>query len=127
MATVLSYVGQGSHVFLDRHLYLPEVDWIWDRERRAEAAVPEEVQFETKPEQAITDWILRETGTEVWFSEPLGILNASSTTLRPSRACGKPPDRKRCRPMTGSVPDARAGSPAGAGDGDCGADWAVCA
>src|SRR5204863_4588798 len=35
-----------------------------------------------KPEQAITDWILRETGTEVWFSEPLGILNASSTTLR---------------------------------------------
>ncbi|HMC12698.1 MAG TPA: hypothetical protein VKH44_15465, partial [Pirellulaceae bacterium] len=35
-----------------------------------------------KPEQAIIDWILRETGTEVWFSEPLGILNASSTTLR---------------------------------------------
>ncbi len=35
-----------------------------------------------KPEQAIIDWILRETGTEVWFSEPLGILNASSTMLR---------------------------------------------
>ncbi len=35
-----------------------------------------------KPEQAIIDWILRETGTEVWFSEPLGVLNASSTTLR---------------------------------------------
>src|SRR5437868_14832379 len=35
-----------------------------------------------RPEQAIIDWILRETGTEVWFSEPLGILNASSTTLR---------------------------------------------
>ena len=35
-----------------------------------------------KPEQAIIDWILRETGTEVWFAEPLGILNASSTTLR---------------------------------------------
>jgi hypothetical protein len=35
-----------------------------------------------KPEQAIVDWILRETGTEVWFAEPLGILNASSTTLR---------------------------------------------
>jgi hypothetical protein len=35
-----------------------------------------------KPEQAIVDWILRETGTEVWFTEPLGILNASSTTLR---------------------------------------------
>lgn len=35
-----------------------------------------------KPEQAIVDWILRETGTEVWFSEPLGILNATKDTLR---------------------------------------------
>lgn len=35
-----------------------------------------------KPEQAIVDWILRETGTEVWFSEPLGILSADRTTLR---------------------------------------------
>ena len=35
-----------------------------------------------KPEQAIVDWILRETGTEVWFSEPLGLLNASKSTLR---------------------------------------------
>ena len=29
-----------------------------------------------KPEQAIIDWILRETGTEVWFSEPYGALSA---------------------------------------------------
>jgi hypothetical protein len=35
-----------------------------------------------KPQQAIVDWVLRETGTEVWFAEPLGILNATSTTLR---------------------------------------------
>lgn len=35
-----------------------------------------------RPEQAIIDWILRDTGTEVWFGEPLGILSASSTTLR---------------------------------------------
>jgi hypothetical protein len=35
-----------------------------------------------KPEQAVIDWILRETGTEVWFSEPLGILSANRTTLR---------------------------------------------
>ena len=35
-----------------------------------------------KPEQAIIDWILRETGTDVWFTEPLGILSASRTTLR---------------------------------------------
>jgi hypothetical protein len=35
-----------------------------------------------RPEQAIVDWILRETGTEVWFSEPLGILSATPTVLR---------------------------------------------
>lgn len=35
-----------------------------------------------RPEQAVVDWILRETGTEVWFSEPLGVLSASKDTLR---------------------------------------------
>jgi len=30
-----------------------------------------------KPEQAIIDWVLRETGTDVWFSEPLGFFSAS--------------------------------------------------
>ncbi len=28
------------------------------------------------PQQAILDWILRETGTDMWFNQPLGILNA---------------------------------------------------
>ena len=35
-----------------------------------------------RPEQAIVDWILRETGYEAWHSEPLGILSASQRTLR---------------------------------------------
>ncbi len=35
-----------------------------------------------KPEQAIVDWILRETGYETWHSQPLGILSADSRTLR---------------------------------------------
>jgi hypothetical protein len=35
-----------------------------------------------KPEQAIVDWILRETGTELWFGSPLGVLSADSSTLR---------------------------------------------
>jgi hypothetical protein len=30
-----------------------------------------------KPEQALTEWILKHTGTEMWFAEPLGILHAS--------------------------------------------------
>ncbi|MFP6674073.1 MAG: hypothetical protein VB878_03250 [Pirellulaceae bacterium] len=34
-----------------------------------------------KPEQAVIDWILRETGTDLWFNEPLGILSAGSEKL----------------------------------------------
>ena len=39
------------------------------------------VPNDPKPEQAIIDWILRETGTEVWFAEPLGLLSANRQTL----------------------------------------------
>ena len=35
-----------------------------------------------RPEQAIVDWILRETGYEAWHSEPLGILSATQRSLR---------------------------------------------
>ena len=35
-----------------------------------------------RPEQAIIDWVLRETGYEVWHGEPLGILSATRRTLR---------------------------------------------
>ncbi len=34
------------------------------------------------PEQAIVDWILRETGYEAWHSEPLGVLSANSRTVK---------------------------------------------
>lgn len=34
-----------------------------------------------QPQQAIVDWVLRETGTDVWFSSPLGILNADRDRL----------------------------------------------
>lgn len=33
------------------------------------------------PEEAIRDWILRETGYEAWFSEPFGFMSANSQTL----------------------------------------------
>lgn len=35
-----------------------------------------------RPEQAIVDWILRETGTDVWFAQPMGVLSADRNTLR---------------------------------------------
>ena len=78
VATVLSYAAKGAHVFLDRRLYLPE-EWVWNRQRRAEARVPQEVRFETKPEQAIAmlmhaweqgvpmRWV---TGDEVYGDSP---------------------------------------------------------
>ena len=36
----------------------------------------------TDPQQAILDWVLKETGTEMWFNQPLGILNADKNQLR---------------------------------------------
>jgi len=39
------------------------------------------VSTTARPEQAVVDWILRETGTEIWFTEPLGVLNANRDTL----------------------------------------------
>ena len=35
-----------------------------------------------RPEQAIVEWIIRETGYEAWHSEPLGLLSADHKTLR---------------------------------------------
>lgn len=35
-----------------------------------------------KPQQWVVDWILRETGTDVWFGEPLGFLSATRTSIR---------------------------------------------
>ena len=41
----------------------------------------EKVGSVEKPQQAVLDWVLRETGTELWFNEPLGILHATEDRL----------------------------------------------
>jgi SRSO17 transposase len=53
VGTFLSYATTKGHVFLDRRLYLPQ-EWCDDSERRERAKVPEDVVFQTKPEQAMT-------------------------------------------------------------------------
>ena len=35
-----------------------------------------------RPQQAVVDWILRDTGTDVWFTDPFGFINADRNTLR---------------------------------------------
>ena len=35
-----------------------------------------------RPQQAVLDWIIRETGSDLWFQEPMGILTADRSTLR---------------------------------------------
>jgi SRSO17 transposase len=44
----LAYASGQGHALIDRELYLPE-EWCADAARRAEAAIPEEVTFTTKP------------------------------------------------------------------------------
>src|SRR5215210_5086570 len=46
----LAYASRHGHALIDRALYLPET-WAFDAARRAEAGVPEEITFTTKPKQ----------------------------------------------------------------------------
>jgi SRSO17 transposase len=47
----LAYASSKGYTLLDRELYLPK-EWAEDEARRREAGVPEEVQFQTKPQLA---------------------------------------------------------------------------
>ena len=48
----LAYAGSRGHALIDRELYLPE-SWTSDRDRCRAAGIPDEVEFTTKPRQAI--------------------------------------------------------------------------
>ena len=52
LGVFLAYVSRHGHALIDRALYLPE-SWIEDRERCAQAGIPEETVFATKPAQAL--------------------------------------------------------------------------
>ncbi len=40
-----------------------------------------QIKNSEKPEQALIEWILHETGKEMWFTQPMGILNANQDKL----------------------------------------------
>ncbi|WP_460370759.1 IS701 family transposase, partial [Actinocorallia lasiicapitis] len=49
----LAYANSsGDRALIDRELYLPETSWCRDAERRAEAGIPQDVAFATRPQQA---------------------------------------------------------------------------
>jgi SRSO17 transposase len=88
VAVYLAYAGRGGHAMIDRELYLPK-SWTADPDRLAEAGVPDEVEFATKPALA-TGMITRAlaggvparwvTGDEVYGADPT--LRAELETQR---------------------------------------------
>ena len=48
----LTYASSKGHNPIDRRLYIPE-DWMEDKERLAEAGVPDSVKFQTKPQMGL--------------------------------------------------------------------------
>ena len=52
IGTFLIYATKIAHTFLDRRLFLPQA-WCKDMSRRKRAKIPEEIEFRTKPEQAM--------------------------------------------------------------------------
>ncbi|MEV6648954.1 IS701 family transposase [Amycolatopsis sp. NPDC051371] len=52
IGTFLAYASPQGHALIDRELYLPE-PWIADRDRARRAGIPDDVEFETKPRQAM--------------------------------------------------------------------------
>jgi SRSO17 transposase len=71
IATFLAYVTPGrDRVLLDRRLYLPQESWVADPARCAQAGVPSEVVFKTRPQQ-VREMIESALGAGVpfaWFT-----------------------------------------------------------
>jgi SRSO17 transposase len=71
IGTFLAYANTaGDRVLIDRELYMPKDSWCADSDRRAEAGVPGELTFVTRPQQ-VQSMIARTVGAGVpfaWFS-----------------------------------------------------------
>lgn len=52
IGTFLAYASPRGHALIDRELYLPD-SWTSDRDRCRAAGIPDEVEFATKPRQAM--------------------------------------------------------------------------
>ncbi len=52
IGTFLAYASKHGHALIDRELYIPQ-SWIEDRDRCRAAGIPDDVEFATKPRQAM--------------------------------------------------------------------------
>jgi SRSO17 transposase len=71
IGTFLAYVNSaGDRVLIDRELYIPEKSWFGDPQRCAEAGIPVELTFATRPQQvAVMIKRTLEAGVPVrWFT-----------------------------------------------------------
>ena len=59
-----------DRVLIDRELYIPKTSWFGDRQRCAEAAIPADLQFTTRPQQVIAmlERALRGGVPFAWFA-----------------------------------------------------------
>jgi SRSO17 transposase len=112
----LSYASRSGRALVDRELYLPK-EWAADAARRAEARVPEQVAFQTKPQlaqqmlaravaaQVPAGWV---TADEVYGGDARLRAWLEDTTWpmcwrsRPPSRCGRPASTARPRSQPAS-------------------------
>jgi hypothetical protein len=98
----LAYASPRGHALIDRELYLPE-SWAVDRDRCRAAGIPDEVEFATKPRQAMA--MLERA---ISASVPFGWVTADEAygQVKYFRVCGRtPPWRTPLRGAHRSVPE----------------------
>jgi SRSO17 transposase len=70
IGTFLAYANSsGDRVLIDRELYIPKKSWFGDRDRCAEAGIPEDVTFATRPKQVevMVERAVRAGVSFAWF------------------------------------------------------------
>jgi SRSO17 transposase len=71
IGTFLAYVtSHRERLLIDRELYVPETTWLGDRQRCAEAGIPEDLRFATRPRQVavMIDRVCKRGVRFEWFA-----------------------------------------------------------